>query len=159
MGALDFVIFVGFVATVIFVGLWKSKGEKTHGEQGAQDYFLAGRGLTWWLIGFSLIAANISTEQFVGMSGKAADWLGSAVRQRDASTRATREDEIDARAFILARLGYPKKYATARLRANLEWEYEGLGAPVISKRVTALINAAYQRAGKGGTKRGAKNAG
>jgi uncharacterized sodium:solute symporter family permease YidK len=35
--------------------------------------------LTWWLIGFSLIAANISTEQFVGMSGKAADWLGMAI--------------------------------------------------------------------------------
>ncbi|MCK5077601.1 MAG: sodium/solute symporter, partial [Calditrichia bacterium] len=34
---------------------------------------------TWWLIGFSLIAANISTEQFVGMSGKAADWLGMAI--------------------------------------------------------------------------------
>jgi SSS family solute:Na+ symporter len=47
--------------------------------RGAQDYFLAGRGLTWWLVGFSLIAANISTEQFVGMSGKAADWLGMAI--------------------------------------------------------------------------------
>jgi SSS family solute:Na+ symporter len=35
--------------------------------------------LTWWLVGFSLIAANISTEQFVGMSGKAADWLGMAI--------------------------------------------------------------------------------
>ena len=44
-----------------------------------EDYFLAGRGLTWWLVGFSLIAANISTEQFVGMSGKAADWLGMAI--------------------------------------------------------------------------------
>jgi hypothetical protein len=43
------------------------------------EYFLAGRGLTWWLVGFSLIAANISTEQFVGMSGKAADWLGMAI--------------------------------------------------------------------------------
>lgn len=79
MGALDFVIFVGFIATVIFVGLWKSRGEETHSEHGAQDYFLAGRGLMWWLIGFSLIAANISTEQFVGMSGKAADWLGMAI--------------------------------------------------------------------------------
>jgi len=79
MGALDFVIFVGFVATVIFVGLWKSRGEETHSDHGAQDYFLAGRSLMWWLVGFSLIAANISTEQFVGMSGKAADWLGMAI--------------------------------------------------------------------------------
>lgn len=79
MGALDILVFVAFVVSVISIGLWKSKGEATHGDQGAQDYFLAGRGLTWWLIGFSLIAANISTEQFVGMSGKAADWLGMAI--------------------------------------------------------------------------------
>lgn len=79
VGALDILVFVAFVVSVITIGLWKSKGEATHSEHGAQDYFLAGRGLTWWLIGFSLIAANISTEQFVGMSGKAADWLGMAI--------------------------------------------------------------------------------
>jgi SSS family solute:Na+ symporter len=79
MGLLDILVFVAFVVAVIAIGLWKSKGERTHSEHGAQDYFLAGRGLTWWLIGFSLIAANISTEQFVGMSGKAADWLGMAI--------------------------------------------------------------------------------
>ena len=79
MGIIDIVVFVLFVASVISIGLWKSKGEETHGEDGAADYFLAGRGLTWWLVGFSLIAANISTEQFVGMTGKAADWLGMAI--------------------------------------------------------------------------------
>ena len=79
IGVWDIVIFVGFIVSVITIGLWKSKGEAVHSEHGAQDYFLAGRGLTWWLIGFSLIAANISTEQFVGMSGKAADWLGMAI--------------------------------------------------------------------------------
>ncbi|HPM82040.1 MAG TPA: sodium/solute symporter [Candidatus Anammoximicrobium sp.] len=79
MGAIDILVFVAFVVSVIAIGLWKSKGEATHSEHGAQDYFLASRGLTWWLIGFSLIAANISTEQFVGMSGKAADWLGMAI--------------------------------------------------------------------------------
>jgi SSS family solute:Na+ symporter len=79
VGILDILVFVVFVVTVISIGLWKSRGEETHGEHGAQDYFLAGRGLTWWLVGFSLIAANISTEQFVGMSGKAADWLGMAI--------------------------------------------------------------------------------
>ncbi|MCO6045199.1 sodium/solute symporter [Aeoliella sp. ICT_H6.2] len=77
IGALDIVIFVAFVISVIAIGLWKSR-EEDH-EKDAQDYFLAGRGLTWWLVGFSLIAANISTEQFVGMSGKAADWLGMAI--------------------------------------------------------------------------------
>ncbi|QNN24981.1 sodium/solute symporter [Planctomycetales bacterium ZRK34] len=79
VGWADIAVFVLFVAAVIGIGLWKSKGEETHSEHGAQDYFLAGRGLTWWLVGFSLIAANISTEQFVGMSGKAADWLGMAI--------------------------------------------------------------------------------
>lgn len=79
MGILDIVVFVGFVASVIAIGLWKSKDEDTAGEKGAAEYFLAGRGLTWWLVGFSLIAANISTEQFVGMSGQAADWLGMAI--------------------------------------------------------------------------------
>ena len=79
MGLADILVFVAFVVTVVGVGLWMSRGKDTGGSKGAQDYFLAGRGLTWWLVGFSLIAANISTEQFVGMSGKAADWLGLAI--------------------------------------------------------------------------------
>ena len=79
MGGIDIVVFLLLAVFVIGIGLWASRGEQTHSEHGAQDYFLAGRGLTWWLVGFSLIAANISTEQFVGMSGKAADWLGMAI--------------------------------------------------------------------------------
>ena len=59
MGIIDIIVFFGFIAAVLFVGLFKSKGEETHGETGAEDYFLAGRGLSWWLIGISLIAANI----------------------------------------------------------------------------------------------------
>ncbi len=78
-GIVDIVVFFGFVLAVLIVGLYKSKGEDTHGDQGAADYFLAGRGLTWWLIGFSLIAANISAEQFVGMSGQGAGFEGLSV--------------------------------------------------------------------------------
>jgi SSS family solute:Na+ symporter len=77
MGLLDIAVFVGFVVLVVGVGLGMSR--ESDDSTDAQDYFLAGRGLTWWLIGFSLIAANISTEQFVGMSGQAADWLGLAI--------------------------------------------------------------------------------
>ncbi|HNX35568.1 MAG TPA: sodium/solute symporter [Kiritimatiellia bacterium] len=78
MGFVDIAVFVIFVISVIGVGLWKSKS--AHSEEGsAADYFLAGRGLTWWLIGVSLIAANISAEQFVGMSGSAASHLGLAI--------------------------------------------------------------------------------
>jgi solute:Na+ symporter, SSS family len=73
-GILDILIFLAFVAAVVTTGLVKSRNEKT-----GEDYFLAGRGLKWWLIGFSLIAANISTEQFVGMSGNAASHVGVAI--------------------------------------------------------------------------------
>jgi SSS family solute:Na+ symporter len=71
---LDIAVFFGFIAAVITIGLWKSRHEKT-----SEDYFLAGRGLKWWLIGFSLIAANISSEQLVGMSGNAASHVGLAI--------------------------------------------------------------------------------
>jgi len=67
IGMIDWTIIIVFFAAVIALGLLKSRKEKT-----SEDYFLAGRGLKWWLIGFSLIAANISAEQFVGMSGQAA---------------------------------------------------------------------------------------
>ncbi len=74
---IDIVIFIAFVIAVVAVGLIKSKGGE--GGDSSEDYFLAGRGLKWWLIGFSLIAANISTEQFVGMSGNAASHVGLAI--------------------------------------------------------------------------------
>lgn len=79
MAYIEVTLFLAAVIGVIALGIWKSRDEKTDGESGASDYFLAGRGLTWWLVGFSLIAANISTEQFVGMSGSSANWLGMAI--------------------------------------------------------------------------------
>ena len=77
MGIVDIAVFVAFIGAVVAVGLWKSRAGNE--ERNAQDFFLAGRGLSWWLIGFSLIAANISTEQFVGMSGNAASHVGLAI--------------------------------------------------------------------------------
>ena len=76
MGAdmIDLVVFLAFVIAVVTVGILKSRHEHD-----SESYFLAGRGLKWWLIGFSLIAANISTEQFVGMSGNAASHVGLAI--------------------------------------------------------------------------------
>lgn len=74
VSGIDITVFVVFVLTVVTIGMLKSRNEK-----GSEDYFLAGRGLKWWLIGFSLIAANISTEQFVGMSGNAASHVGLAI--------------------------------------------------------------------------------
>ncbi len=70
----DMVVFVGFMATVMGVSLYAGRKERT-----SEDYFLAGRKLTWYLIGFSLIASNISTEHFVGMAGTAFGDVGMAV--------------------------------------------------------------------------------
>lgn len=69
----DIVAFVSFLAIVIGVSLYASRKEET-----SEDYFLAGRNLSWWLIGFSLIASNISTEHFVGMAGRGFE-LGMAI--------------------------------------------------------------------------------
>ena len=64
-----------FVFFVVGTSLYKSRKKK----ETSEDYFLAGRTLFWYLIGFSLIASNISTEQFVGMSGQGAGHVGMAV--------------------------------------------------------------------------------
>ncbi len=79
MNSIEVILFIVAVVGVVGLGIWKSRDEVHAEEAGASGYFLAGRGLTWWLVGFSLIAANISTEQFVGMSGKSADWVGMAI--------------------------------------------------------------------------------
>ena len=65
---LDFAVFGIYILGIILLGLWVSRTKKGH-ERDSQDYFLAGKTLPWWAIGASLIAANISAEQFIGMSG------------------------------------------------------------------------------------------
>jgi SSS family solute:Na+ symporter len=78
IGVVDIAIFAAFLLAVVTLGLVKSRRTTAEGAATSESYFLAGRGLKWWLIGVSLIAANISSEQFVGMSGNAADF-GMAV--------------------------------------------------------------------------------
>lgn len=65
---LDWLIFGGYALLILSIGLWVSRDQKGH-EKNTEDYFLAGKSLPWWAIGSSLIAANISAEQFIGMSG------------------------------------------------------------------------------------------
>jgi SSS family solute:Na+ symporter len=70
----DFAVFIGFILLVVGVSLYAGRRERS-----SEDYFLAGRSLGWGLIGFSLIASNISTEHFVGMAGQAFGRVGLAI--------------------------------------------------------------------------------
>jgi SSS family solute:Na+ symporter len=62
---LDVIVFGLYLVAVFVVGIAVSRKDRQW-----DDYFLAGRQLTWWVIGGSLIAANISTHHFIGMSGQ-----------------------------------------------------------------------------------------
>lgn len=64
----DYFIFIAYAVLILSVGLWVSRDKEGH-QKNAEDYFLASKSLPWWAIGTSLIAANISAEQFIGMSG------------------------------------------------------------------------------------------
>jgi len=65
---IDYSVFACYAIVILSVGLWVSRNKKGR-QKTAEDYFLAGKSLPWWAIGASLIAANISAEQFIGMSG------------------------------------------------------------------------------------------
>ncbi|MGB5238684.1 MAG: sodium/sugar symporter [Flavobacteriaceae bacterium] len=67
-GFWDYFIFIAYACLILGVGLYVSRDKKGH-QKNAEDYFLASKSLPWWAIGASLIAANISAEQFIGMSG------------------------------------------------------------------------------------------
>ena len=64
----DYAVFIAYAILILGVGLWVSRDKEGH-QKNAEDYFLASKSLPWWAIGTSLIAANISAEQFIGMSG------------------------------------------------------------------------------------------
>ena len=66
----DYLVFFIYLAVLIFLGVFLSRS-KDGKEKDSKDYFLAGNTLSWWAVGASLIAANISAEQFIGMSGTA----------------------------------------------------------------------------------------
>ena len=70
---LDYVVFFVYLISVSAYGYWvyrrKMYHQKNRGEMDSKDFFLAEGSLTWWAIGASLIASNISAEHFIGMSG------------------------------------------------------------------------------------------
>ena len=65
---IDIIVFLLYGLLIIGLGLYVSRQPKGI-EKNASDYFLASKSLPWWAVGASLIAANISAEQFIGMSG------------------------------------------------------------------------------------------
>ena len=73
----DKIIFVLYFILVASYGYWVYK-KKKNDVSASQDFFLAEGSLTWWAIGASLIASNISAEQFIGMSGEGF-FVGTAV--------------------------------------------------------------------------------
>lgn len=68
LSGLDIAIIAIYAIGIFALAQWVSR-EKGEHKKSAQDYFLASRSLPWWAIGTSLIAANISAEQIIGMSG------------------------------------------------------------------------------------------
>jgi len=66
----DYIVVFVYIVVLVGLGIFLSRGKKGQ-EKSSNDYFLAGNTLTWWAVGASLIAANISAEQFIGMSGSA----------------------------------------------------------------------------------------
>jgi SSS family solute:Na+ symporter len=64
----DYLVFLFYFLVVAIYGIWIYRRKKS-AQMNTKDYFLAEGSLTWWAIGASLIASNISAEQFIGMSG------------------------------------------------------------------------------------------
>lgn len=83
---LDYLVFFIYFIIIVGYGLWVYN-KKKKAQASSNDYFLAEGSLTWWAIGASLIASNISAEQFIGMSGSGFkmglaiatyEWMGAA---------------------------------------------------------------------------------
>ena len=65
----DYLVFLFYFIIVAGYGYWVYRKKSRKTATASHDYFLAEGSLTWWAIGASLIASNISAEQFIGMSG------------------------------------------------------------------------------------------
>lgn len=68
MGTIDYIVIAAYAVGLLSLALWVSR-KKDGKEKTSKDYFLAGNTLTWWAVGASLIASNISAEQIIGMTG------------------------------------------------------------------------------------------
>ena len=134
MNIIEVSLFVTAVVGVIWLGIWKSRSQSSE-STGASDYFLAGRGLSWWLVGFSLIAANISTEQFVGMSGSSANWLGMAIASYEWMAAVT---------LVVVAFWFLPKFLRAGLYTIPEFlEYRFGGVARLAMAVPAIVTLVF----------------
>jgi solute:Na+ symporter, SSS family len=69
LATIDYIVFLIYFVVVASYGYW-IYNRKKKATMNTHDFFLAEGSLTWWAIGASLIASNISAEQFIGMSGE-----------------------------------------------------------------------------------------
>jgi SSS family solute:Na+ symporter len=69
LATLDIAVIIAYAIAIFGLAQWVSRDKPGAGPKNTTDYFLASKNLPWWAIGASLIAANISAEQIVGMSG------------------------------------------------------------------------------------------
>ena len=123
----DAAAFVGFIGAVVAISLYASRKEDS-----SEDYFLAGRRLTWWLIGFSLIASNISTEHFVGMAGQAFGRVGLAIASYEWMSAIT--------LVIVAWWLLPKflRVGIYTMPEFLEYRYDGVTRTIMAVYLMAL---------------------
>jgi len=69
LAPIDIAVIIVYAIAIFGLAQWVSRDKKGAGPKDTTDYFLASKDLPWWAIGASLIAANISAEQIVGMAG------------------------------------------------------------------------------------------
>jgi len=67
MGIFDIIVFIAYGLLIVFIGNYMVRSKSK--QRSTEDYFFANKTLPWYLVGSSVIAANISAEQFIGMSG------------------------------------------------------------------------------------------
>lgn len=121
LSAIDLTVIVLYLLVVVAIGIWSGRGERD-----AEDYFLAGRTLPWYLIGLSFFASNMSGASFVGLMGAAYqhgmtvfnyEWTAALVLIAFALFMLP--------VFMRARLFTVPEYLEARFDRRARWAYAG----------------------------------
>ena len=121
LASVDLIVIVLYFLIILAIGIWSGRGERN-----AEDYFLAGRALPWYLIGFSFFASNMSGASFVGLMGAAYqhgitvfnyEWTAALVLIVFAVFMAP--------VFLRARIFTVPEYLELRFDRRARWAYAG----------------------------------